>query len=601
MAAAASTSTLSTLLSRTDITDHEEVLNAANAAFKKSKADSKAQQVRIVALLKLDRFDDAIRAIEEGGDGLKEQLPLEHAYALYKSGDLKQAQQVAEQALKSKDGRGIRHVLAQTTYRLENFQHAAQLYQHLATRSGEDEENDLRINGGAVDAQLEWNGQGYLVKKKKPAREDLEAFESAYNAACGSIARCEFGQGEVLLKRAKDLCAASEELSDAEKQAELLPIMVQRAYVLVRQGRAEEAEKEMNSLGLSDSMSEISDMSTRHVAKVNALASSKEDINPFLVQRMFQQSSNIPKSDALFTYQSSVLKQDAHVLDLQCLKSSGVASSTQAAISKEPAPTTSGATNMLSVLNAAAHSRPATAVDKKASLKVILPLLEVRPNDVGLILTIVQLYVLTHNYASATILLEKFLTRLEQSGSASDLDVRYAPGLIGTLVSLYSSQGRRGPIKSHLSRATAYWREKYKEDGISQPPSTNLAKAAGKVLLESGEEADARAASNIFSDLLKHDSADRSAIAGLVAAQAVSDPSKLDKQHLDSLTPVQRLIAGIDAEALEEAGIPHLPTSASSAVSSKKRKMQTTDSQPKPAKKTKKPTPSRVPKNFEEG
>ena len=67
----------------------------------------------------------------------------------------------------------------------------------------ENEEDDLKINSGATDAQLEWTRRGDLVQKKKPAREDLEAFETAYNAACGSIARGEFGQGEVLLKRAR--------------------------------------------------------------------------------------------------------------------------------------------------------------------------------------------------------------------------------------------------------------------------------------------------------------------------------------------------------------------------------------------------------------
>ena len=41
------------------------------------------------------------------------------------------------------------------------------------------------------------------MRKKKPGREDVEAFETAYNAACGSIARGELRQGEVLLKRAK--------------------------------------------------------------------------------------------------------------------------------------------------------------------------------------------------------------------------------------------------------------------------------------------------------------------------------------------------------------------------------------------------------------
>jgi signal recognition particle subunit SRP72 len=69
----------------------------------------------------------------------------------------------------------------------------------------ENEENDLRINSGATHAQLEWQGLGDLVEKKKPSREDLETFETAYNAACASLARGELGQGEVLLKRAKGL------------------------------------------------------------------------------------------------------------------------------------------------------------------------------------------------------------------------------------------------------------------------------------------------------------------------------------------------------------------------------------------------------------
>ena len=93
-------------------------------------------------------------------------------------------------------------------YRLEDYVKAADLYKDLAGTQAaiENEENDLRINSGATDAQLEWKGPGNLVLKKKPGREDLEAFETAYNAACGSIARGELGQGEILLKRARGDC-----------------------------------------------------------------------------------------------------------------------------------------------------------------------------------------------------------------------------------------------------------------------------------------------------------------------------------------------------------------------------------------------------------
>lgn len=64
-----------------------------------------------------------------------------------------------------------------------------------------------------MEAQLIWSGQGALAKSQKPGREDLEAFETAYNAACGSIARGELRQAEVLLKRAKGEPSGEEKIS----------------------------------------------------------------------------------------------------------------------------------------------------------------------------------------------------------------------------------------------------------------------------------------------------------------------------------------------------------------------------------------------------
>lgn len=116
----------------------------------------------------------------------------------------------------------------------------------------DNEEYDIRINSGAVDAQLEWSGQGELAQKKQPTREDLEVFETAFNAACGSIARGEFGQGQVCLKRAKDLCNALSDLSDAEKQAELLPITVQQVCVLTQMGKIDDAEQLATSIPFAE-------------------------------------------------------------------------------------------------------------------------------------------------------------------------------------------------------------------------------------------------------------------------------------------------------------------------------------------------------------
>ncbi len=177
------TATLTSLLRESTIEDHDEVLKAANAVLKASKNNPDAIPTRVVALLKLDRFDDALRALDDGGDKLAERCVLEKAYALYKTGKLAEAEELAQGAKK----RGLQHVAAQVAYRAENFEDAARIYKELSAHQGpiEGEENDLRINSSAINAQLEWQGNGDKVEqsRKKPSRADLVAFETSYNAA----------------------------------------------------------------------------------------------------------------------------------------------------------------------------------------------------------------------------------------------------------------------------------------------------------------------------------------------------------------------------------------------------------------------------------
>jgi signal recognition particle subunit SRP72 len=245
------TATLTSLLRGSTIEDHEEVLKATNAVLKSSKNNIDALHTRVVALLKLDRFDDALRALDDGGDKLATRCVLEKAYALYKTGHFTEAEKLTAGA----DNRGLKHVTAQVAYREEKFEDAARIYKELSGEAGiEGEENDLRINSSAVDAQLEWQGNGDKVEpgRKKPGREDLEAFETSYNAACGCIARGDFATGSMLLKRARDLCEVLDELSDEEKRAEVLPIMVQQAYVFTQLGKLQEAQTIQNMINIAE-------------------------------------------------------------------------------------------------------------------------------------------------------------------------------------------------------------------------------------------------------------------------------------------------------------------------------------------------------------
>ncbi|KAB8291684.1 hypothetical protein EYC80_006484 [Monilinia laxa] len=581
------TATLTSLLRSASLTDHDEILKATNAVLKTSKLDPDALHARAVALLKLDRFDDALRALDDGGDKLASQCVLERAYALYKTGKLEDAAKICKEG----NSRGLKHVAAQVAYRAERFGDAEEIYKQLVDGTQiEGEDMDLRINGLAVDAQLAWQGGRGEVESRN---EDFEAFETAYNVACGCIAKGDYNKGNFLLKRARDLCESLEELSDEEKRAEVLPIIVQQAFVLTKLGKTEEAEVLRKMINVAD----LPEPQTKIVAQNNALATTTEIQNPYLSKRIFDSVPKLSHGERQFEHQANILQRNHYTIELQALKYEGVAKSTLSTISKSPSPTISPSINNLSVLNAAAHAEDKSG---KVALKQILQLLENRPNDVGLILTIVQLYVSMNSPGPAISLLEAFFKRLEESTDSLDQDVRFAPGLVALLVSLYRSTGRITPIKAELGKSASYWRLKSK-------PSPSLFHAAGISLLESSDPEDSRAAGEIFSTLRSQDPSDRIAIAGCVASYASSDFSKISPD-LDSLTPIPQLISDIDAEDLENAGIPSVPSNNPSTTSaephglSKKRSLDEKENDT-PAKKQKTigTRKSKLPKDFEEG
>jgi signal recognition particle subunit SRP72 len=331
----------------------------------------------------------------------------------------------------------------------------------------------------------------------------------------------------------------------------------------------------------------IKELSTRYIAQVNSIAASKELSNPYRSHRLFHSSPKPPVTDQHFSFQSNILQQDEYVISLLSQKVAGVASSTEKVISATPAPSLAPLVNMAAVLNAAAHAR--NAETSKSALKEIVPLLEKRPTDVGLLLTITHLYVLTNNYAAATHLLESFFKRLEQSGSASDLDVRFAPGLIASLVALYATQSRPGAAKAQLAAAAEYWRTQ------TQAPSKALMVAAGTALLDTHNPDNVKQAGEIFKSLYDQDNEDRAAVAGLVAAWSISSPQDIPADLLAYLPEASRLIADMDAAALESAGVPQ---STQTNDVARKRSLAPTKPVHARAKRLRK---ARVPKEYVEG
>ena len=308
------------------------------------------------------------------------------------------------------------------------------------------------------------------------------------------------------------LCFDSRDLLDERKREELLLITIQQIYVLCKQGRKEESVKlfeVLTSTGMYPSrldwflmltQSSISDPFVREIARTNLLVSNPRD-NPFFAHRLLHCTMKLSNKDQPFQYQSTILRQNQEAVDLSCFKFSGVARSTANRLSSYSKASTSAAVNTLSVLNAAANARNETG---RRAFKSLIPLLEKRPHDVGLLLTIIQLYVLMNNLPSAIAHLESFFNRLDQSSNKSDQDVRYAPGLVSIAVALYTQQGRHSSAKAVLATAATYWMSKKNTNDDGDEGSsmdTALLHKAEVSLLKSGVAGDAAVARDIFAEL----------------------------------------------------------------------------------------------------
>ncbi|KAJ5515181.1 hypothetical protein N7527_006741 [Penicillium freii] len=569
---------LASLLQRASIDDHEEVLQSCNAVLAKSKSDLQAQHMKVVALLKLDRYEEALKTFQAGGDALKQSASLEYAYASYKCGKLEEA---TEALTRTASGRGASHLEAQVRYRAENFRRAAELYEQLSkdTTSFGHEINDLNINSWATDAQLQWKGETEFVRHDRLSREDLESFETTYNAACLNIAKGAFKQSEVLLNRAQNICRTSEDLSPEDKAAELLPIAVQQLYVLIQLGKLEEAEVVLKDIAVDN----ITELSTKKIARNNIVLARPTAVNPYILYKALHDTPDATNNDRLFEFQDRDLLGNSHAADLLVQKYDGIIRSTAKAQSKRPSPSTDAIANLLSVYNAAAHAQGETG---PKALRKIVPLLERRPTDIGLLLTVVQLYVSSGNTTSAITAMERTLHSLEGSNES----VRFNPGLLSVLVSLYQREGRLVQIRTTLAQAASYWRTK------PEPPAS-LLRAAAASLLHSEDRGDLSTAGDLFRALHQQDPNDRVAIAGYVASQATLDYAQIESE-LDRLPAVSDLIADVDVSALESAGISPSASSvaAAAAAFAGARKRTAANADDRANKRVRK---SRLPKDFD--
>ncbi|XP_075223088.1 signal recognition particle 72 isoform X2 [Lycorma delicatula] len=497
--------------------DYERGLKSANKLLHSYQDEEKAFHCKIVCLIQLSRFQDALQAFQKQPK-FAENMIFEKAYCQYRLNQtqeaLKTVNSCANPSLK------IKELTAQILYRLERYDDCFDVYRDIIKNTTDDYEDERETNLSAVVANMTIEG----TNKQIPELRE-QTYELAYNAACRLIGRGQYLEAERKLKVAEKLCREVMEedaVPEEDVEEELGIIRVQQAYCIQMQGR----EKEAQAIYTATLKRKPEDIGLVAIASNNSVAINK-DQNIFDSKKKMKnatsdglqhkltsrQRKDVAFNQCLFAMYNNQVEHCNHLCEKLVKQHPEIASSialVQATcLARDNKPT--GATV---ILNSFAKSHPSTALEMKlASVHLLLS--------------------------------EGLLNEAVNILSTLNDEDKFKPGIVSALVTLYLAQNNRDTASQVLQQAVEW----YRKNKVSSGDLSALWRQAADFHLRGGEPA---VAARSLSELLKLNPDDKKTLAQLIIAYAQFDPSKakaLSKQLATSadLSPVT------DVDTLEAA------------------------------------------------
>jgi len=222
--------------------EFEKAVKQCNKILNVSPQDTTAFHCKMVNLLQLGKFKDALHQMQTSH--LAESaidVSFEHAYCLYRENRCAEALKVLDKGQKSQEVLKVKELRAQILYRLERYKECMAVYRDIIknTEMGTDDfEVERMTNLAAVVVHLNAMGESHAL----PEVGGDETYEMVYNKACCLLATGEFAEAEMLLKDAEKMCVEylkEDEQQDEPDQEEIDQetgiIRAQRAYAIQRQ------------------------------------------------------------------------------------------------------------------------------------------------------------------------------------------------------------------------------------------------------------------------------------------------------------------------------------------------------------------------------
>lgn len=224
--------------------EYEEGVDISDEILKLAPDDPDASQCKLVCLIQLGEFQDALKLIERVSKRAKTKSPpflFEKAYCLYRQEKYALSMRTLDQIPDALDR--VNDLRAQIHYRLEEYRTAAEMFLKDLKRDGSQERQ------ANFTAALAYCSPAVIQKILEETTVDTETMEQCFNLATAYLAASHdpsmIKKAELLLLKAEELCSKSlDDEPDATEEdlaLELVPVHVQLAYTRQLQGKVDEA------------------------------------------------------------------------------------------------------------------------------------------------------------------------------------------------------------------------------------------------------------------------------------------------------------------------------------------------------------------------
>lgn len=444
------------LLSAHETGDYKNAILACNVLLKHNRQDENALQCKCFCLIQEAQYSDALKIASRMSN-----LRFEHAYCLYRTGEIAAALQILEgMSTDCQATLKVTHLRAQLLYRLERYSECADIYASLLKRKNEDGDDDMEIRANAIAAfsLADRRKEGDLLMAKLP---DLQRHEVSYNQATAMIYDGDYEGGRNKLNESKRLClldCEEENYDQGEVNAEVGIIVVQLAFLLQVTGHQEEAHKVYEAV----SEQKLGDKTINAVVTNNLLCLNRQfqgqqtnsghsDSNLF--QEFKRSKTRLNALSKLTWRQKEPIQRNHALILLKMGKHAECRTRIQTLLDNSPV------SHQLVVLKAACLNRTGDAQNAERILLEFLTTNKDVINEEKLMhvqFALAQVYVITGKYEEAIELLEKMPCSNRPGVIATAANIRTS--VAATASGIMSMQITNEQIQK-LDAAIHYWRK----------------------------------------------------------------------------------------------------------------------------------------------